>query len=167
MTLRSEGATELILPVVAPRKGPARRAPLFYNPAMAPDRDLNVAVVRAWREMGRPCRSGWEMLAATGVRGLRVVHEAGAFERFELTEREPTAAEVLGRNAARYSHEGARATLADARSSAPIGPFDYVDLDPYGTPVPFLDAALQGLGPGGLLAVTATDTRVLAGVDRG
>jgi tRNA (guanine26-N2/guanine27-N2)-dimethyltransferase len=134
---------------------------------MAPDRDLNVAVVRAWRDLGHPCPSGWEMLAATGVRGLRVVHEAGTFERFELTERDPRAAELLGRNAARYSGEGARATLGDARTDPPAGSFDYVDLDPYGTPVPFLDAAFRRLAPGGLLAVTATDTRVLAGVDRG
>jgi len=133
---------------------------------MASDRDLNVAVVRAWRSTGHPCRSGWEMLAATGVRGLRLVHEAGPFARFDLTERDPTSAELLARNAGRFVGEGARAARADAVARAPSGLAEYVDLDPYGTPLPFLDAAFRGLAPGGLLAVTATDMRVLAGVDR-
>ncbi|MCI4360408.1 MAG: tRNA (guanine(26)-N(2))-dimethyltransferase, partial [Thermoplasmata archaeon] len=134
---------------------------------MAADRDLNVAVVGAWRR-GRPAPlRGWEMLAATGARGLRVVHETGGFEAFELTERDPDAVALLQRNAAPYASEGARATGHDARSALDRGAFDYVDLDPYGTPMPYLGAALDAVRPGGLLAVTATDTRVLAGVQAG
>lgn len=38
-----------------------------------------------------------------------------------------------------------------------------VDLDPYGTPTPFLDAAVQCVHEGGMLLVTATDMAVLAG----
>ncbi|KAJ3616040.1 hypothetical protein Zmor_012106 [Zophobas morio] len=41
--------------------------------------------------------------------------------------------------------------------------FHVVDLDPYGTPAPFLDAAVQAVANGGLLMVTATDLRVLCG----
>lgn len=35
--------------------------------------------------------------------------------------------------------------------------FDCVDLDPYGSPSPFVDAAVQCVADGGLLMVTATD----------
>lgn len=41
--------------------------------------------------------------------------------------------------------------------------FDVVDLDPYGTASPFLDAAVQSVTDGGLLCVTCTDLAVLAG----
>lgn len=41
--------------------------------------------------------------------------------------------------------------------------FDVVDLDPYGTAAPFLDAAVQSVADGGLLCVTCTDLAVLAG----
>lgn len=41
--------------------------------------------------------------------------------------------------------------------------FDLVDLDPYGTAAPFLDAAVQSVADGGLLCVTCTDLAVLAG----
>lgn len=37
------------------------------------------------------------------------------------------------------------------------GGYDAVDLDPYGTPAQFLDAAVQAVAEGGLLMVTATD----------
>ena len=39
--------------------------------------------------------------------------------------------------------------------------FDVVDLDPYGTAVPFLESAIQCIADGGLLAVTCTDMAVL------
>lgn len=41
--------------------------------------------------------------------------------------------------------------------------FDVIDLDPYGCPSTFLDAAIQAIKEGGLLLVTATDMAVLAG----
>ncbi|WVF71628.1 N2,N2-dimethylguanosine tRNA methyltransferase [Kwoniella sp. CBS 6097] len=47
-----------------------------------------------------------------------------------------------------------------------VGPtqrVDVVDLDPYGTAAPFIDAALGCIADGGLLAITCTDLAVLAG----
>lgn len=43
--------------------------------------------------------------------------------------------------------------------------FDIVDLDPYGSMVPFLFSTLKSLKKRGLLCVTCTDTRVLCGSD--
>ncbi|MBU0615685.1 MAG: tRNA (guanine(10)-N(2))-dimethyltransferase [Nanoarchaeota archaeon] len=41
--------------------------------------------------------------------------------------------------------------------------FDYIDIDPFGTPNPFLDSAVKRVSREGILAVTATDTAPLAG----
>ncbi|KAJ3206244.1 tRNA methyltransferase 1 [Clydaea vesicula] len=41
--------------------------------------------------------------------------------------------------------------------------YDVVDLDPYGSASPFIDAAVQSVNDGGLLCVTCTDMQVLAG----
>ncbi len=41
--------------------------------------------------------------------------------------------------------------------------FSIVDLDPYGSPAPFLDAAVQCVADGGLLLITCTDMAVLCG----
>lgn len=43
-----------------------------------------------------------------------------------------------------------------------FGKFDVIDLDPYGTAAPFMDAAVQAVNDGGLLCVTCTDAGVFA-----
>jgi tRNA (guanine26-N2/guanine27-N2)-dimethyltransferase len=134
---------------------------------MALERDLSVAVVRARREeVGRPLRA-WEMLSATGARGLRLLLESDALAALVVSEIEPAALRLLSENVRRLDPAG-RATVraGDARRGVPDGPFDLVDVDPFGTPVPFVDAAIAATAPGGLLAVTATDLPVLAGVQR-
>lgn len=130
---------------------------------MAGDRDLGVAFVRA--RFPPASASGWEMLAATGVRGLRLLHEGEGFRSLLLTEAHPVAARVLVENARRYP--GSRAVLADAHALPEEGPFDYVDLDPYGSPLALLGTAVSAVRPGGVLAVTATDLMVLAGAQPG
>jgi len=47
---------------------------------------------------------------------------------------------------------------------APKKRFDVLDLDPFGSPVPYLDSAIRALRNNGLLAVTATDLAPLCGV---
>lgn len=41
--------------------------------------------------------------------------------------------------------------------------YDVIDLDPYGSAAPFMDAAMQSVASGGLLAVTCTDMAALGG----
>lgn len=41
--------------------------------------------------------------------------------------------------------------------------YDYIDIDPFGSPNPFLDQAVKRIARDGILAVTATDTSGLAG----
>lgn len=159
-----EGGTELALPATEIHRGPAPRRAVFYNPAMALDRDIGVAFANALAARRGGSLRGWEMLAATGVRGLRMVNESELFSFLLQTEAHPEAAAVLQANAARFHPRGVIARAADARAVPREAPFDYVDLDPYGTPVPFLSTALDSLAPGGVLAITATDMMVLAGV---
>jgi tRNA (guanine26-N2/guanine27-N2)-dimethyltransferase len=56
------------------------------------------------------------------------------------------------------------ANLFLSRHDAPYKRFDYVDLDPFGTPVPYLDSAVRTIRSGGMLALTATDLAPLCGV---
>ena len=134
---------------------------MFYNPAMAADRDLGVAFARARTVPTSAPRTGWEMTAATGVRGLRLLHEADVFGNFLFTEANPEAFGVLSENARRFP--GAVAVGTDAHPVPPEAPFDYVDLDPYGSPASFVRTALSSVRPHGVVAVTATDMMVLAG----
>lgn len=132
---------------------------------MALDRDLGVCVLDALGSAH--ALRGWEMTAATGVRGLRLAAETDAFRSLLLTETGAAAFELLRANCAEHSARGTRAVLWDARRPLARGAFDYVDLDPYGTPVPFAESLLHAVRPGGVVAVTATDLAVLAGAVRG
>lgn len=51
----------------------------------------------------------------------------------------------------------------DARIALMEAAYQWIDLDPFGSPVNFLDAAIQGLARVGFLEVTATDTAALTG----
>jgi tRNA (guanine26-N2/guanine27-N2)-dimethyltransferase len=48
--------------------------------------------------------------------------------------------------------------------AAPRERFDYVDLDPFGSPVIFIDSAIRAICDGGLIGLTATDMAPLCGV---
>lgn len=61
----------------------------------------------------------------------------------------------------KISQADATSILYSHRS--PSDQFDVIDLDPYGSAVPFLDGALQSVSENGLLCVTCTDLAVLAG----
>jgi tRNA (guanine26-N2/guanine27-N2)-dimethyltransferase len=133
---------------------------------MAVDRDLGVAVARALLDRRGAPLDAWEMLAATGVRSLRVATESGLFRRLVLTEGNPDALEVLRTNAAALQGLEVTVRLHNARRpiDRPNG-FDLVDLDPYGSPMPFLPAMFATVRVPGTIAVTATDLRVLGGAD--
>jgi tRNA (guanine26-N2/guanine27-N2)-dimethyltransferase len=51
----------------------------------------------------------------------------------------------------------------DARVALSEASYQWIDLDPFGSPVSFLDAAIQSLSRTGVLEVTATDTAALTG----
>ena len=60
-------------------------------------------------------------------------------------------------------HNGLFIMQNDARISLMEAAYQWVDLDPFGSPVNFLDAAIQGLSRVAFLEVTATDTAALTG----
>jgi tRNA (guanine26-N2/guanine27-N2)-dimethyltransferase len=59
--------------------------------------------------------------------------------------------------------DGINWVVGDARSLMVSTPYQWIDLDPFGSPVDFLDSAIQSLSRVGLLDVTATDTAALCG----
>lgn len=60
-------------------------------------------------------------------------------------------------------HNGLFIMQNDARIALMEAAYQWVDIDPFGSPVNFLDAAIQGLSRKAFLEVTATDTAALTG----
>lgn len=156
-------AANLSKPVGAP--GTKAKGVPFYNPGMALNRDLSLLLVAAAaRTKGRELDVA-DALAGTGARSLRLAHELDVPLVVHANDADPTALAALRRGAAANGVPEARLRTVhgDAHTFLASRRFDVVDVDPYGSPMPFLDAAVRATRHDGLLCVTATDTGALAG----
>jgi len=163
-TIIKEGSTRLLVPPLISERGPGRvEGKVFFNRQMAFNRDVAVVM---FRSVIQP-RKCLDAMAATGARGVRICTEAPGEYRFLINDREPLAGEYIRENVRLNSIGNAEVGTADLRCLLTREVFDYIDLDPFGTPIPFLPAALQGMTRKGVLAVTATDTASLCGTHPG
>ena len=164
----TEGAARLLVPRPGPERGPASsRTPVFYNPAMALARDLcTLAVAGFGASLGRRVR-GVDGLAGTGVRAIRIALETGLdFEALVANDRSREAHELILRNISLNGVGGVvSASRSDLNALLSIERFDYIDLDPFGSPAPFLHSAARSVRHGGLIGLTATDTGPLCGTN--
>ena len=154
-----EGRAHLRVPDVPHRKGPGTKGPEpFYNPTMIVNRDLSAIVLAKWP--GRPERV-LDGLAATGAWGIRMALEAGVAES-DFVDRSLEAAALIRANLERNGLKG-EVFHGDLRAHLAQKSYDYIDIDPFGPPTPFLGHALHAAKTPSGLGITATDTAPLAG----
>ena len=136
--------------------------PAFFNPAMELNRDITVAVLRAARGSYVPddAPSYLDAMAAAGVRGVRA-----GIEGYRVTscDRSEAALEYTRTNLDRHGID-AEVVRDDVRRILHASHFDVVDIDPFGSPMPYAGAAVCGTDR--LLCVTATDTAPLCGAHK-
>ena len=146
--------------------------PVFYNPVMEFNRDFSVAALQAYINLYAPHKpvTVVEPLTATGVRAVRYALEVEGVGRVIAGDIDWDAVSYAKRNVeANGLRDRVTVTRADASallyrlSREEPEPILVVDIDPFGSPAPFLDAAVAAIGHRGLLAVTATDLAVLEG----
>lgn len=137
-------------------KGPGKAKGVFYNPAMRLSRDLHVAFAKQFDFSGIML----DGLAASGIRGIRLNLEAGV--NVEFCDSSRMATETIAGN---LEMNGIKSKIYNERVEDLLQDrkYDWIDVDPFGTPAPYLEAALKGLNDGGILGVAATDTAVLCG----
>jgi tRNA (guanine26-N2/guanine27-N2)-dimethyltransferase len=146
------------------------KAPVFYNPIMELNRDMAVLVLQTHQNLLGRKVSVCEPLTGCGLRGVRFALEIEGIRRVFLNDIKPKAASLANFNAelngvadhVEVFNEDANLFLS--RHGAPRKRFDYIDVDPFGPPVPYLDSAIRALRNSGLLALTATDMAPLCGV---
>lgn len=110
-----------------------------------------------------------EGLAASGLRSVRFALEVPGLKSITANDFSAKAAALIARNAEynRVSHllqascKDASMLMYEMRGKKDR--YDVIDLDPYGSPACFLDAAVQAVSEGGLLCITCTDMAVMAG----
>jgi len=169
-----EGSTELLTPepsafMVKGRFEPSL-APVFYNPKMEFSRDIAVLFLRLFSGMRDKPLEVCDPLAGSGARGIRYAKEVCNLATVVISDLNEDATPLIKENARINCVEGKvavdckDANLLLAEHAEPGQRFDYVDVDPFGTPSPFVDSAIRATKNGGVIALTATDTAPLCGI---
>ncbi len=141
------------------------KAPVFYNPVMELNRDLSVAAIQVFQMDREEDITICDAFGGTGIRGIRYASEIGGVGHVVITDLNPLAVQFTEDNVHKNNlnnidvyREDANLLLRKCR-----GKFDVVDVDPFGTPSPYIESSAFNLRSGGMLCVTATDTSALCG----
>ena len=134
---------------------------VFYNPMMKTNRDMSVLLLNALgvkQKIALP-------LAASGIRGIRFLLEIKPKPEVHFNDLSKEAVKKIKKNLTKnkiksgYELHNKDANLFLLESDG----FSYIDIDPFGSPNPFLDSSIRRISRHGVLAVTATDTAPLCG----
>jgi tRNA (guanine26-N2/guanine27-N2)-dimethyltransferase len=136
-----------------------KKMDIFYNPKMVSNRNISLTLLKCLKlkKIALP-------LAGSGVRGLRILKTIpkvevyfNDFDKNFLNNINQSL--ILNKIETNYKLFNQDATLFLLNNEG----FDYIDIDPFGTPNPFLAAAVARISRDGVLAITATDTAALTG----
>lgn len=158
-----EGKAVIQVPAV---KTVSKEMDVFYNPVMKFNRDIAVLLLNS---VDKKNMSIADPLAGSGVRGIRFLLELrkDKIKTISINDYSSNAIKSIKNNFKLskikinkkiiVKNEDANLFLLNSTG------FDYIDVDPFGTPNPYLDSAVRRISREGILAVTATDTSALSG----
>jgi len=137
---------------------------VFYNPIMKFNRDIAVLLLQSIDKKNMQIA---DPLAGSGIRTIRFLLELSEdkIKSITINDYDKKSIENIQKNLKlnkikdKVFLENREASKFMLESTG----FDYIDIDPFGFPGPFLDSAVKRLARDGILAVTATDTAALSG----
>lgn len=160
--VEKEGSAEFLIPKESKI---TKKLPVFYNPVMKFNRDISVILLNSIdktdMKFGLP-------LAGTGIRGVRLLKELDKdkLRLISFNDIDEKALMIIEKNLEMNDISKDKVELFNKEANLFLleeTGFDYLDIDPFGSPNPFLDNAIKRLSRDGILAVTATDTAPLCG----
>ena len=137
---------------------------LFYNERMGPCRDLSSLWVGTLPELGILV----DGFSASGIRGIRYKLENPNVGVLKFFDRSGRACENIGRNLKLNGVEGEVVCANSNKFFVENSNFDFCEIDPFGSPVPFLDMLFFAdyKQKERWISVTATDAAVLCGAHK-
>lgn len=159
MKYATEDISEKKIKLVVPKKSKrtfSKKDLVFYNPAAKINRELTVTFLKSVK-----IKSVLDLLAASGAMGLTIAKEFPNIKVY-LNDKNPEAEKTIKKNILKNKIKNAEVFSEDANKILKnIKKVDYIDIDPFGPPVPFLNRAVQKTNK--YLAITSTDTSALSG----
>lgn len=133
---------------------------VFFNPKMKCLRDISVAFLNA---IGSKGNSLIDCTSATGIRGIRYFKEAGISGLTLLDTNEKAAKNTL-KNLKKNRIKAVSLNIdLEKFAAGSEQKFNIIDLDPFGSPAPYIRDILKISEDGTIVMLTATDTAVLCG----
>jgi len=136
----------------------------FYNSAMELNRDLSILVCQWLVNNSIKHVHILDGLAASGVRGIRIKNEVEGDFDITINDRNKDAYDLIQRNVKNCNLINVNVLNKNLNTLLSEKKFDYIDVDPFGSPAYFIDSAMRSIINKGILACTATDTATLCGV---
>ncbi|QIJ32895.1 tRNA (guanine(26)-N(2))-dimethyltransferase [Acidianus sulfidivorans JP7] len=133
-------------------------APVFYNPKMVFNRDISVIAV----SIISPKRI-IDALSASGIRGIRYKLESSSSSEIILNDKNPMAVDLIKKNVELNKLNDISITRKDANALFYEIFSDFIDVDPFGSPSPFILSSINAVKNNGYVAYTATDLSPLEG----
>ncbi|MDA1196695.1 MAG: hypothetical protein O2779_01895 [Nanoarchaeota archaeon] len=140
----------------------SKAMPVFYNPVMKLNRDVSILLLKSIDDKALAIA---DPLAGSGIRSIRMSKELpkSKIKSLTINDSSKEACKQIKKNikqnkvTAIVTNQDANLFLLTSKG------FNYIDIDPFGSPNPFLQSAAIRIARNGILAVTATDTAALAG----
>lgn len=140
-------------------------APVFYNPHMELNRDLSILAIQTFQKQEQRDINICDLFGGSGIRGIRYKNEIDGVGNVFINDISEVANHYEKHNIELNNLEDIEVHQHDASMFLRLkrGEFDVIDIDPFGTPSPFIDSAGYCARRKSLLCVTATDTSALCG----
>jgi tRNA (guanine26-N2/guanine27-N2)-dimethyltransferase len=154
--------------VILLKKDVSKKMEVFYNPQMESNRNISILLLNAIKEKKKIALP----LAGSGIRAIRILKEVKGVEKIYVNDKRETFVKDFENNLKlnklntkkiKVFNKEANTFLLGCHDENFCGHFDYIELDPFGTPNPFLSSSIEKIKRGGIIVVTATDTAALTG----
>lgn len=156
-----EGDIELYIP----NMHLTRSADVFYNPDMEFSRTLTIELLKHVFNRKKICVC--DAFSASGVRGIRILKEIDNVDFVLFVDKNPKAVKLIRKNIEKNDIDTNKYYIIndDVRKIFFEYPstFDYVDIDPFGSPANFFDNLFLSLKKHAFIGITATDTASISG----
>jgi tRNA (guanine26-N2/guanine27-N2)-dimethyltransferase len=164
--LIKEGTTELLVfHKKTSTKGPSTKDDQpFYNPAMELNRDVSMLVYQWLIDSFDAPVHLLDGLAASGARGIRLACELSGDFDVSINDWNDESYHLIQQNIQRNPDKKIVIYQKDLNVLLAERRFHSIDIDPFGSPVHFIDSAARSIYNKGIIACTATDTAALCGV---
>jgi len=166
ISLVKEGITEcFVFRKKSHSKGPGSKdSKPFYNPAMELNRDLSIVFVQWLINKSKKSLHLLDGLAASGIRGIRIVNEVDGEFDITINDWNEQAFSLIKKNIEFNKLKNVNVINKNLNELLSEKRFDYIDIDPFGSPAYFIDSAIRSVYNNGIIACTATDTASLCGI---